>query len=234
MFAVAAHSLLKFYDGPIHIVLGQNTPEFFIEVLSSEKRIGYSFAKRRYFDDTLSGNRRREWLEKPFIISRESPFTNTLYYDCDHCFIRELDLTIFEQIAEKKLTTCAPDSPPRRQGKVIRQIRAVTGVEYDSVHRVNGGCIGYQKGYEGMEDIIDLMRLYRGSGQHLLRNNAEEFALATVVEQGIGHRLPTKWSAICDKKYTDATPPPDTIAVHYVNRRYRWRMSWREAMESSE
>ena len=50
LFVVAVYSLRKYYSGNIHVVLGEDHPEFFREILNKTNDISYSIVKKRYFD----------------------------------------------------------------------------------------------------------------------------------------------------------------------------------------
>ncbi|MFW5794618.1 MAG: hypothetical protein ACOCV1_03950, partial [Bacillota bacterium] len=121
LFAVASNSLIKHYDGNIHIVFGLNTPKFIFKVLDKQDRISYSIVKKRYTNANIVGTTRQEWREKPFIIRNESPFKNTLYFDCDHCFYKPIPLNVFKEIDKLGLCTAMHKGKPNRHSKIIKE-----------------------------------------------------------------------------------------------------------------
>ena len=50
LFAVAVHSLRKHYSGPIHIVLGSDSPDFFVDILNKQYDVTVSFMENKYYD----------------------------------------------------------------------------------------------------------------------------------------------------------------------------------------
>jgi hypothetical protein len=246
LFVVALYSLRKYHGDNVHIVLGENTPEFFPEILNKQNYVSYSFSKRHY--DKCKSNikwhekkqlrlSRLEWKEKPFIIKHESPYDRTLYYDCDHVFYKDIDRTVFDEIEKNKLVTSISKSYASRVSEITQSINKLNKSKFKIIEKVNGGCVGHLKEDEECIDRwIKHMHLYTEKGCWILRPNAEEFGLATAVKEGFGSRISENYSYGYPRKGIVKNPDKNVIGVHYCAERYSrgelWNRSFMEAFES--
>lgn len=225
--SVSLYTLLPRYQGNIHLVFGPNTPNFIFDIVKRCDRLCYTPANKRYTTRNKSGHPREEWREKAHIIVKESPFDTTLYYDCDHCFFNEFDTTVFEEISKFGLVTAMGLKHPKRHGKVLRHFAAV-GDPMEKYYKVNGGCIGYQKGCHHTEIWFDKMNYYASSGRSwVLKINSEEFALGYAINKGFGGRIDEKYSLCLGKNGLQQNfSNTDQIAVHFVHGRWLYADAW--------
>jgi len=224
-FVVALYSLRKFYSGNVHIVFGPNTPSFFPSILKKSEECTFSFAKRHWNRSDV-GSKRQEWQEKPFIISKESPFEETVYYDCDHVFFKNFDLSIFDSVKDNGLITSIEKSYASRHDKILRQVNKIAKKNLTEIEKFNGGCVGYLKDCLIMDKVIEIMRLYSECDESILKKNSEEFAFATVVKEGFGGRVDEKWSYGYPKNVVMESAPENAIAIHFCVGRFKVGNLW--------
>lgn len=231
-FTVAAHTLLKHYDGNIHIVFGPTTPQFFLEIMESQSRITYSRASQRYTTRRNWGHRRQEWMEKPHIISKESPFDLTLYYDCDHTYHKKIDVSVFDQIEEKGLVTAMGLRKPNKHYWILKELEA-QGDVLDDYYKVNGGCVGYKKGHEAMNIWLSKMEQYKVTSTRKLARNSEEFALGYTINKGFGGRIDENLSICLTRHEVEKPLPEEAIGCHYVGCRWVNSLGWAECLKDA-
>lgn len=231
--AVALWTLKRLYHGPIQIVFGPDAPNWLVGEVSNKKGVyGGITCERLESYDFLewTNGKRGAWCQKPFAI-RRSPFELTLYFDCDHLFVgSQWPGDIWGQIDRLGLASGHDKLFARRCPRVIRDVRAVTGIALDAYRPVNGGCIGYRRGHEGWQTWIAFMTQFaRQWRSRLLRDLAEEHGLGLTLNTGIGGWID---GAISRTEY----PHAHALGYHLNGGRYlycpRWQQEFRNCFDA--
>jgi hypothetical protein len=162
----------------------------------------------------------KEWCQKPFVI-KNSPFDLTLYYDCDHVFYKDLDLSIFNVIDEHELVSAIPVKTPKR-AKVILNELANAGIKLNKLQSFSGACIGVKKGSEYLEKVIERLPILTHKGGRILKRNPEEFSFSSVINEGYGTIVDRKWSS----DSSGDKGRESTLAIHYPKKRFIKEPRW--------
>ena len=241
LLVVALHSLQRFYKGNIHVFYGENTPPFFIDALLKNSRISTQLVRPNYREVIWAGgNVRQCWAIKP-SLHKLSPFNLTLFYDCDHVFLKEFDLRAFELINKHELITF--HHPKEIYGKrVWRRINGRASVIRDLLKLpcldnvlvpANGGCVGSKKGTNLLNEWTEYLRKFATCGNWALTRLPDEFALSYTLSR---HNVPIenhRWSYSPQPDLSDLNPLPDIIAIHFCNTSYRLGSYYKTAQEAA-
>jgi len=224
---VALATLVRSFAGPIHVVFGPHAPAWFVASIARSK-YGMPITCERlavYDFAEWSEGRRGSWCQKPFAIKR-SPFDNTLYFDCDHLFTASKWTDDLWQSVDLAGLSSAHDYLRVARGRrIIRDFHAVAGVQLKTYRPVNGGCIGYRAGHEGLAAWIDYMSLFaRQRESRLLRSLAEEYALGITLNMGLGQWLDARLSRM-------TYPHIDTWGYHLNCGRYLATLAWQQELQ---
>lgn len=223
---VALWTLRRTYSEPIHIVLGPQSPFWFIVELQQSLpslALTYELLAEYDFPEWTRG-KRGSWCQKPFAI-RRSPFDVTIYLDCDHLFTgKPWPEAIWQDVGEAGLGSAHDRRAANRGPMIVRDLRAVTGIELQNYRPVNGGCIGWKRGCSDIERWIDFMILFaRQQKSRLLRSLAEEYALGMVVNTGRGGWFNASVSRV-------DYPHHDACGYHLSDRRYSRNPVWKHEL----
>lgn len=226
---VALWTLRQSYSGPIHIVCGPQSPSWFLsELANAASRSGFTFELVTAYDfPEWTEGKRGSWCQKPFAI-RRSPFDTTLYFDCDHLFLRQdWPDELFGRIECFGICSAHDRPTANRNRRILRDLRNVTSVSLEAYRPVNGGCIGYLKGHDGLQVWIEFMKLFaRQSQSNLLRGLAEEFALGMTLNIGMGGWLDAAISRM-------ECPHPIARGYHLNQGRYLQNATWQIELRNS-
>lgn len=227
LLAVALSTLVKHYDGNIHVTLGDSTPEWFVDVIKNFDRVSYSSHTKR---SSIGGRRKNRisWYEKPFVIE-ECPFDRVFYYDCDHIFVDTFDTSIFDDIERHQLVDpiVDPENPLCGQDKILPAAHQLYGRDPSKpLGKSMGGAYGILKNSPAHKDLMRIQ-------EELLtipgRNNFyDEHAIALVMEK-YGKVIPSGWSWTCPKRSSEL-PPDNLIAIHFAHRRFGKSVRWYDSM----
>lgn len=227
--SVALYSLRKYYDDAIHVTLGPSVPDPLVQLFNNQDDVSFNKIDAYYYTDFPRrgfNTRRKEWCQKPFII-RDSPFDLTLYYDCDHIFFRKFDMSIFDEIDKHELITPVPCAQPRRSRNIKSEFRQI-GIEFDTVQRFNGGCIGLKKDTKLLEKVVEKIPVLMDAPGRILRRNPEEFSFSFTINSGYGSIVDPKWSSNYGSK---PSKEENNIAIHYSMGRFKRDPRWFELLE---
>jgi hypothetical protein len=238
LLVVCLHSLERNYDGDIHVVMGDETPKWFIELAKKNDRITISFSSSMNVHDGLKKSQNC-WNSKP-LIHMELPFDVNLLYDCDSIFVKRFDNSVFDAIKEKRLASLhhtrlqLPERSQARGEARGRAIKKCLGEDIDYLPPINGGCVGSVKG--SSNDLLkqwrdDIDRLINSSIRRL-RRVPDEYALSlTMVRNGIPVEG-REWSYVpLTRNLSDVEQVfPGIMSVHFSNRKYPKSRHFKEAM----
>lgn len=234
LLPVALHSLSKYYDGDIHVLYGEQIDQWMIDQLKKCDRITHSFHKKK-----LTGIGKQRWrisiLEKPYLYY-SSPFNTTLFYDCDHLFLRPMDMSIFDEIEEYGLVNPIEDygDPIAKQDRVCKAAHDLYGRDLNKVlSRSMGGCVGILRGTAVNDRLVQVQKdLMNYPGRNIF---SDEHALSLVLEES-GKVLDVKWSwTYKQNKHNPKRDhgligmPDNLIALHFAHKRYAISKMWRDA-----
>ena len=219
LLTVALHSLRKNYSGNIHVCLGDETPDFYKEMIKDNKDVTCEVIPHRYYKADHLRRRAKGWYEKPFVVNQHNPFDRVVFFDCDHVFYKAFDLSIFDEIEEHGLTTSVAGGLPGRHAKILAQINRATGYNFEQVPRMSAGCVGLKKSSGLGDEWVKYFRLCRESGS-LLSKLSDEFGLSIVFRKGHGKYLSDKWSFVYPKRKRLSECPAEVDAIHFAAGRY--------------
>lgn len=245
---VALYSAQKHIKEDIHITLGPKTPDVF-EFELAKSNYKYNRLKTRPFP---TGRRSRigHWLQKPFVI-KESPYNTTLYYDCDHLFLKAIPDEKWDEVERYGLCTGHEDNDPIQRRKYLKWMHYINLVMDRRVFakrdcacfsRMNGGCVGFSKNREGLERMETWIWFLNAF--HDLPNNREiiylgdESALSATINMKGSGWLGEKMS-MTRHPYDETVDeiPDDIVAWHFARSQYSspdvrktlWLNTFREA-----
>lgn len=249
-FLVAFHSLKK--HNPyvnVHVVCGPSLPAYFLDII---KKVGISYTK---WDEPPTSTkyiagRAQYWCQKPMVL-KQSPFSPTLYYDCDHLFFKPIPENIWSKIHTGVMSTGISKGlriPTRRNFLVWRDAYnfwagnlKINKSDYDSFYRVNGGCVGVQSSNIPMLDtwkkMIDFFfNEYPHKSKRLL-SVGDESALAMIMNVNRQQWLGDDISRNYHPYETVNEIPKSTIAIHLSRGAYkapdiRW-MLWKKELNEA-
>lgn len=228
LLAVSLHSLRKYYDGNVHVCFGDETPQFFLDLMANQKDITYNVVEERYYQKGVK-EKQKGWYEKPFALKHHSPFDVTIFYDIDHVFHKKFDTTLFEVAKKDGLFSSIKFGYAKRHDKIRKEISEATGFAFEDFPKISSACVGYDKKCGYVDEWIKRFYECRDYGKGIIGKNSEEFGLAVVFKLGMGVRVSEKYSYGYPRKGTLTEVPEEVAAMHYCAGRYEKGDLWMEA-----
>jgi hypothetical protein len=136
-------------------------------------------------------------------------------------------MSIFDEIDKYELITPVHKAQPRRHRNIKSEFRHI-GIEFDTVQRFNGGCIGLKKGTTLFDIVVEKIPVLIKGGGRILKRNPEEFSFSFTINSGYGSIVDPKWSSNYGSK---PSTYDDNIAIHYPKGRFRKDPRWFELLE---
>ncbi len=238
LLAVCLHSLERNYSGDIHVVMGNETPKWFVELAKNNKRISTSMTSAM---NKIEGERVSQncWNTKP-LIHKLLPFDINLLYDCDSVFVNKFDSSIFEMVKDRKLASFNHKKEELtaksiRQG--IRRARSINfslGENIGFLPSINGGCVGSLK--KGSSPLINewtenINKIIFSEAKYLQRV-PDEYGLSLVM---VKHKIPVdggKWSYVPILKSQEDVERElkNIISLHFAHRKYLYSRHYYNAL----
>jgi hypothetical protein len=144
LLAVSIHSLRKHYDGNIHVCFGDETPDFFLDIMKNKKDITFNVVENRYYANKAR-QKQQGWYEKPFSLKNHCPFDRSIFYDIDHVFHKKISNELFDTISEHGLFSSIEFGYAKRHDKILSEINEATGMNFDDFPKISSACVGYDK-----------------------------------------------------------------------------------------
>ena len=241
LLAVCLHSLEKYYNGNVHVVMGDETPDWFVKLIKRNRRVEYSHAAsmKKYRRAKQSRNC---WTTKP-LIHRILPYDENLLLDCDCIFVGNFDPFIFKLISEKKLASFGhnrkelPAESIRRSKIKAKMINSVLNENIDFLPSINGGCVGSAKGDAEpfiAEWINNIDRIV-ATHHRYLSQLADEYGLSLMMlKHGISVEG-SRWNYVpIEKNQSDVKiEEKKLISIHFANKKYLYSPLYLPAVESA-
>lgn len=234
LLPAALYSLSKYYDGDIHVLYGKQVADWFVKELEKSDRLTCSYHKK-----VLTKIGKKRWrvsiLEKPYLYYN-SPFEATLFYDCDHIFLKPMDCSIFDDIEKYQFVNPIEDygKPITKHSRILRIAHDLYGRDSDkTLSRSMGGCVGIMRGSDVHDKLVKIQdEIMNYPGRNML---SDEHAISLLLEEH-GKVMDPKWSWAykqkkhCPRRDTGLDGMPDNlIALHYAHKRYAISKLWRDA-----
>ena len=231
LLAVAIHSLTARFEGNIHVVFGENTPDFFIEELISNKRISTSSSNLKLHIENFEDNKNKICWTTKIALHKNLPYDVNLLYDCDVLFLKFFDKQAFEITSNYGLSAfCVNNDGKIHNRNQKREIiigsllsKEFEKIPYGFINRrylttVNAGLVGSTR------NKLYLIEEWEANVKKiaLLLNEKKDW---TFDEHGLSltmllNDIPLsnfKWNYT----YKVTKPIPETtIAVHYTNQSF--------------
>lgn len=224
LLAVALYTLRKQYDGNVHVVCGDDVPQFFMDALSDSGACSVQKTRLKYPPIEKIIRLQRCFNIKP-QVHKICPFDINLMYDCDHVFTNRFDNSAFDFIEQHGLVSFHTSVMNRSSNlRALRRTRVLAhyGMKVDFLKQVNGGCVGSVKGSPLIDEWVQTLDRMIRLGHHSFRRLPDEYSLSFVTGQ---HKIPLgdgKWSYCVQKEdASDVLGVIDkAIAVHFCHNRY--------------
>lgn len=239
LLAICLHSLERNYSGDIHLVMGDQTPKWFVELAKKNKRISTSMTSVM---NKIEGERVSQdcWNTKP-LIHRLLPFDINILYDCDSVFVNRFDMSVFEVIKDRKLASFnhkKQELPLKSNSLAAHRTKSINlalGEKIDFLPSINGGCVGSSKRTSAAlinEWVENINRIISSRNKYLQRVPDEYGLSLTMVKHGIpvdGR----KWSYVpILKNQKDVEIEFNSIiSLHFAHRKYLYSRHYYDALK---
>ena len=196
---------------PIHVVFGPGDDT----LEGSIKRLNNCTTKKMDLPTAVKDDKSTYWNNKPLII-KESPFETTLYFDCDVIFYKLIPDKCWDNIKQLKLSTSSYASLSQdKENRLIRWMEEHSNVKLKRFKPVNGGCIGIYDADDLIETWIKRTQILSKANNARVRKLAEEYALATILNENEQGWLNEKLNMPYSKR--TQVDIKDAISVHFAN-----------------
>lgn len=177
------YSLRQHYSGPVHVVCN-NVSDWFKKGIDGLP--GFTMSEESPNKYWGSGHKSHLWCRKAYHHMKEYPFDINLYFDLDHIWQKPLDNhPIFNKCARSGMVACSSNIPPYSETRKRLAVENTLGIKLPNMYGTNGGCVCARRGDPLIAEWIRRMDIFLRTDTHFLKNNPEEFALASMYSEGL-------------------------------------------------
>jgi len=245
LLTAALYSLRKYYGGPVHIIYGPHTPEWFVAILKGHGKISLAPATEIY-----TGSSVRDSLQKFLLAAglgtrlrahKIIPFDTRVMYDCDHIFVRPLDAGVFDMVEQHGMASFGlsleqlGEFNRTKTMKVAEDIRALGLPCAPQLQPGYASCLGTTASNSALiDEVLHYLEIFDKSGSGRLHSKfADQHALAYTMQR---HGIPIgsdRWSysgqsaLMFDLKSRAGVRrlPEGAMAIHFAHGRYKKNQS---------
>lgn len=232
---LALHSFFKHNkETHVHLILGPDAPDWFVIRISQYNNPYFSYRQLKELPDKTIGGKVGHWCNKSFSVKQYTPFKITLYYDCDHVFLKSLPKDTFDLIWKYGLCTGMTSGKPLNittffcwayYANAFFRRNMFTPDSYAVYSRVNGGCVGYarnKRGHRLIERWHNLVQKIIASKDHRIFQVGDESGLSITLNieriGWLGDKYSTNYHPYSEHPQTLAD---DLIALHFSRESYK-------------
>lgn len=222
----ALHSLVKYWDGSIHVVLGDRTPRVFCDSLKGWNRCTTQQINTWDLFNPKSIRRKVVCFLTKIYLHQILPFNVNLVYDCDVVFANKVPHSIFTTIEQQELVNfyfSHEELPLKPQRKAYLKTRLLHSLGYPKrfYSSVNGGCVGSLRSSTLLQEWAENSdRILHGDANYLAKVPDEPGLSVTLANHG----LLVGGSEICyrlwrngDEKKTSNSLGQSIVAYHLTH-----------------